>query len=349
MLANLPMPPHYEPQAVERIFRVPYEQRAAEAERWAAEYNLRPAVEDKFRVALIAVDVQNTFCLPEFELYVGGRSGRGAVDDNRRLVEFVYRNLGVITQIYPTLDTHQAAQIFHALFFVNARGEHPGPMTTITAADIENGVWRFNKDLAPSLGIDPAYAQAHLRHYTRTLAETGRYDLTVWPYHAMLGSIGHALVPAFEEAMFFHSVARRSQPSFQVKGDETLTEHYSALGPEVLTGPDGAAIGAPNTQLIHELSQYDAVIVAGEAKSHCVAWTIQHLLDGFLGIDRKLVRNIYLLEDCTSPVVVPGVVDYTDAADEAFARFAKAGAHLVKATDRIERWLPVELAEWEGA
>ena len=65
------------------------------------------------------------------------------------------------------------------------------------------------------------------------------------------------------------------------------------------------------------------MIVAGEAKSHCVAWTIQHLLDGFVGIDRKLVRNVYLLEDCTSPVVVPGVVDYTDAADEAFARFAE--------------------------
>jgi nicotinamidase-related amidase len=349
MLTNLPLPPHYQPESVERVFRVPYEQRAAEAERWAATYNLRPAVEDKFRVALIAVDVQNTFCLPEFELYVGGRSGRGAVEDNRRLVEFVYRNLGVITQIYPTLDTHQAAQIFHALFFVNAQGEHPGPMTTVTVEDVENGTWRFNQDLAPSLGLDPAYAQAHLRHYTRTLAETGRYALTVWPYHAMLGSIGHALVPAFEEAMFFHSVARRSQPAFQVKGDETLTEHYSALGPEVLTGPDGRAIGAPNQQLIHELSRFDAVIVAGEAKSHCVAWTIQHLLDGFVGIDPKLVRNVYLLEDCSSPVVVPGVVDYTDAADAAFARFAHAGAHLVKATDPIEKWLPVALSEWEGA
>ena len=155
MLANLPLPPHYQPESVERIFRVPYEQRAAEAERWAAEFSLRPAVEDKFRVALIAVDVQNTFCLPEFELYVGGRSGRGAVDDNRRLVEFVYRNLGVITQIYPTLDTHQAAQIFHALFFVNERGEHPGPMTTVTVQDIENGVWRFNKDLGSQLGHRP--------------------------------------------------------------------------------------------------------------------------------------------------------------------------------------------------
>jgi hypothetical protein len=43
--------------------------------------------------------------------------------------------------------------------------------------------------------------------------------------------------------------------------------------------------------------------------------------------------------------VVPGVVDYTDAADAAFARFAQAGAHLVKATDPIEKWLPVALSE----
>lgn len=137
MLANLPLPPHYQPEAVERIFRVPYgagPRRRGRA--WAAEYNLHPAVEDKFHVALITVDVQNTFCLPEFELYVGGRSGRGAIDDNRRLVEFVYRNLGVITQVYPTLDTHQAAQIFHALF-LSTRGKPRPDDCTITAADMK--------------------------------------------------------------------------------------------------------------------------------------------------------------------------------------------------------------------
>jgi len=341
MSINLPLPPHYDPQAVSHIWRVPYEQRAAEAEQWADRHHLRLAAADRFRVALIAVDVQNTFCLPDFELYVGGRSGTGAVDDNRRLVEFLYRNLGVVTQIFPTLDTHQAAQIFHALFFVNAAGEHPGPMTTITVEDVESGRWKFNGALSSSLGLDASYVQDHLRHYTRTLAANGRYALTVWPYHAMLGSIGHALLPAFEEAMFFHSVARHSQPSFQIKGDETLTEHYSAFGPEVLVDQAGSPIGEVNMSLIHQLMGFDAVIVAGEAKSHCVAWTVQHLLDGLLGIDPALASKVYLLEDCTSAVVVPGVVDYTDAADAAFARFAQAGMHLVRSTEPIERWLPV--------
>jgi hypothetical protein len=34
-------------------------------------------------------------------------------------------------------------------------------------------------------------------------------------------------------------------------------------------------------------------------------------------------------------VVVPGVVDHTDAADAAFEKFAKARMHVVKSTDVI--------------
>jgi hypothetical protein len=37
-------------------------------------------------------------------------------------------------------------------------------------------------------------------------------------------------------------------------------------------------------------------------------------------------------------VVVPGVVDYTDEADAAFARFAEAGMHVVRSTEPIESW-----------
>ena len=91
--------------------------------------------------------------------------------------------------------------------------------------------------MCTSLGIDRDYAERQLAHYTRALAEGGKYELTIWPYHALLGGIGHALVSAVEEAFFFHGAARETQPSFQVKGEETLTEHYSILGPEVTAAP----------------------------------------------------------------------------------------------------------------
>ena len=51
------------------------------------------AAADKPNVHLLLIDVQKDFCFPRGSLYVGGRSGRGAMDDNRRIAEFVYRNM----------------------------------------------------------------------------------------------------------------------------------------------------------------------------------------------------------------------------------------------------------------
>jgi len=75
------------------------------------------------------------------------------------------------------------------------------------------------------------------------------------------------------------------------------------------------------------------LVIAGQAKSHCVAWTVSDLLEDIAVLDLELAKKVYLLEDCTSPVVVPGVVDHTDAADTAYERFEKAGMHVVKSTD----------------
>ena len=335
---ELPVPPHFNPDKVGEVWKVPYQDRAEEAANWARQHNLPPASQDQLKVCLMPVDVQNTFCIPDFELYVGGRSGSGAIDDNRRLCEFIYRNLETITQICPTMDTHQAMQIFHSVFLTNDKGEHPAPYTLISEDDIEQGVWKFNPELASYLNISPDYGQKYLGHYARQLKAGNKYELTIWPYHAMLGGIGHALVSAVEEAIFFHSIARYSQPNFQMKGDNPFTENYSILRPEVLTDAEGHTIARKNTEFIQELIDFDAVIIAGQAKSHCVAWTIDDLLHEMLLADEKLVEKVYLLEDCASPVVIPGVVDYTDDADKAFQRFAKAGMHVVRSTDPIESW-----------
>ena len=341
--AELPIPSHFNPEKVAEVWKVAYQSLAEAAEKWAKQNKLQPAARDKFKISLLLVDVQNTFCIPGFELYVGGPSGTGAVDDNRRLCNFIYRNLNVITQICPTLDTHQAMQIFHCIFLVNDRGEHPAPYTLITADDIEKGIWKFNPQLSSSLQIDETYGQQFLRHYTRQLKASGKYDLTIWPYHAMLGGIGHALVASVEEAVFFHSIARLSQPDFQVKGDNPLTENYSVLSPEVLEDPAGEGIAEKNVEFIRELLDFDVVIIAGQAKSHCMAWTIEDLLNEIQIADRKLSEKVYLLEDCTSPVVIPGVIDYTEQANAAFQKFSDAGMHVVRSSDPIVNWPGIKL------
>jgi nicotinamidase-related amidase len=305
------LPGHFDPARVAEVWRVDYEARAAAAADWAKRHGLRPAAADEARVCLFAVDCQNTFCTPGFELFVPG-----APEDSRRLCEFVYRNLGLLTEIVATLDTHRVFQIFHAAFLVGPDGRHPQPYTLVSVADVAAGVWRAAE----------SSLQQHLEEYVRALAAGGKYELIVWPYHAMLGSVGHALVAAVEEAFFFHALARDAKTRFEVKGDNPLTEHYSALGPEVG--------GEPNLVLVEHLRSFDAVLVAGQAKSHCVAWTVEDLLR----LAPELAPRLYLLEDCSSPVVVPGAVDFTAEAEAAFARFAAAGAHVVRSTEPMERW-----------
>ena len=331
----LPIPEFFNADEVGSVWRIPYEERADQARDWAQLHQLGPASADQAKTWLMLVDVQNTFCIPEFELYVGGRSGRGAVEDNTRLSEFIYRNLAGISHITATMDTHKTMQVFHAIFFVDKEGNHPAPYTDIHLSELRDGKWTFNPALAPQFGIAPAYGQQMMIHYAEELEKKGKYALTIWPYHAMLGGIGHALVSSVEEALFFHSIARTTQYNIEIKGDKPLTENYSVIGPEVLTGPMGETLGTHNTKFIEQLQQFDKLIIAGQAKSHCVAWTVQDLLNDINATDPELARKIYLLEDCSSPVVVPGVVDHTDAANAAYERFANAGMHVVKSTENF--------------
>jgi len=332
-MTQLPLPEFFNAQDVATVRRIPYEERAKQASDFALQTGLQPASAGKTRSWLMLIDVQNTFCIPDFELYVGGRSGRGAVEDNVRLCEFIYRNLGNITHITATMDTHSAMQVFHAVFFIDKDGNHPTPFTDIHLTELQNSTWTFNPALARQFQIAPEYGQQMVIHYAEELEKKGKYALTIWPYHAILGGIGHALVSSVEEALFFHSIARNTQYEMEMKGDKPFTENYSVIGPEVLTGPMGETLGTHNQKFIEQLQQVDRLIIAGQAKSHCVAWTVQDLLNDINAVEPTLAKKVYLLEDCSSPVVVPGVVDHTDAADAAYQRFAEAGMHIVRSTD----------------
>lgn len=339
-MKQLPIPKHFNPKKVGKVWRVPYQDLAIGAEEWAKKHNIHHAAKDKRRISLMIIDAQNTFCIPGFELFVGGQSGTGAVDDNTRLSQFIYREMGNITEIDPTMDTHTAMQIFHPIFWVNDKGEHPiGAVTIINVEDVKRGVWKVNPAIAKSVaGGNYTGLQRHALHYVQKLSDDGKYPLIVWPYHAMLGGIGHALVSSVEEAVFFHNIARHSQTNFEVKGGNPLTENYSVLRPEVLEGADKRPIAQKNVRFIKRLLESDYVIIAGQAKSHCVAWTIADLLNEINTVDTKLTKKVYLMEDCTSSVVVPGVINFTTQGDVAFKRFADAGMNVVKSTDPIDSW-----------
>lgn len=334
MAMQLAIPGHFKQHKVGEVYRVDYAQRADDARKWRRDNKLRPAGSDRVKIGLMLIDVQNTFCIPGFELFVAGRSGNGAVDDNCRLVQFIYRELNNISGIDASMDTHRVMQIFHPYWWVNDAGEHPPAYTMISSSDVRNNKWRVNPEVVAMMPtVNAVWLQQAAKDYVEQLEQAGKYLLTIWPYHAMLGGIGHALVSSVEEAMFFHSVTRSAPAGFEIKGGNPITENYSVLSPEVRVLLKNT-IAQKNVEFIKRLMNYDYLFIAGQAGSHCLAWTIEDLLTEILAKDPALAQKVYVLRDCTSPVVVPAM-DFTDNMNQAFARFENEGMHLVESTTAI--------------
>jgi len=350
MRPTLPVPGLFQPRhAADWTYRPDATALAAAAAPWRAQHSIRPSAADETRVHLLLIDVQKDFCFPEGTLYVAGRSGTGAVDDSRRIAEMIYRNLGVITDITTTLDTHLAYQIFFPSFWLDKADQPLTAYRVITSDEIAAGEVRPNPAMAKWLcGGNYTWLCKQVLYYCKELERAGKYQLYLWPPHCILGSDGHALAGVIHEARMFHAFARTSQSSVEVKGGNPLTENYSVLRPEVLTRFDGAPLAQRNTQFIHTLLAADAVVIAGQAASHCVKSTIDDLLDEIAAQDLSLAKKVYLVTDCMSAVTVPDgkgglAADFTPQAEAALARFANAGMHLVKSTDPITSWPGVNL------
>ena len=336
---TLAAPKHYYESKIDKVFCINYQQLQEDAIQYKKKYSINNAISDKEKVCLLLIDVQNTFCIPGYPLFVGGKGGKDAVIDNMRLCSFIYRNLDKITKIICTLDTHTKMQIFHSSFWVNRKKENPDPYTIITLEDIESGKWYPSDEYSIHQGLKYDYLFQYALHYVKKLSREGKYPLTIWPYHAMLGSVGHALVSSVEEVCFFHSIIRETSTSFELKGQNPLTENYSAINPEILRDQNGIKIDQRNIKLRNEILEYDKILIAGQAKSHCVAWTVSDLWDQIKFTRPEFAKKIYLLENMTSPVVIPNIIDYTEQADKSFEEFAKNGMNRVKQAYAIEDFI----------
>ncbi len=275
---------------------------------------LKPAVEDKEDVHLVIIDMQVDFCHEKGSLYVPGAMG-----DIQRTIEFIYNNAERITNITCSLDSHLPHQIFHPAWWADEAGNHPDPFTLITYDDIKQGKWR------------PLVAPVQSTNYVKQLEQEAKKKLTIWPYHVMIGSIGNALDPELFTAVLWHSIARKTQPTWLTKGSIPLTEHYSIIQPEVPV--PNHPMGGKNKPFLDTLAQADVVVIAGEAESHCVLETVEDLVEDFSGQPEAL-QKIYFLRDCTSPVLHPDV-DFHAIAQARFADFAKQGVNFIDSTDKL--------------
>lgn len=215
---------NYSRQRVGELWPVNYSEVERVALFWQKKFKIKPFFQDEIKIFFVIIDGQPTFCMPSLnELYV-----EGAAEDCLRIAKFIYKNVDVITEIAPTLDTHLVYQIFYPLFWINNRGEHPiKNQTVISYDDVKKGVWKVNPTVADIVANgDYDWLQKYALHYTQKLTEGGRYSLVIWNYHGMTGSVDHALMPILDEASFFHSVVRGNERNFQTRLSSELRGYY---------------------------------------------------------------------------------------------------------------------------
>ena len=251
----------------------------------------------KATTQLLIIDPQNDFCdVPAHYRPVDPLTGTvvapalpvaGAHADMQRTAAFIRAAGPALDDIAVTLDSHHHVDIAHPTFWQRPDGGAVSPFTTITAAQVRAGEF---------LPRDPAALPRTLT-YLDELESRGRYTLMVWPVHCEIGTWGHG-VHADVRAAYNEWEEQHLRGVRKVtKGENPWTEHYSAIQAEV---PDAADEHTQmNTAFLAELDRAGLLLIAGEASSHCVRATTEHIVANLPG---GRPERIVLLTDCMSPV-----------------------------------------------
>ncbi len=259
---------------------------------------------------LLIIDPQNDFCdIPGAALPVAGANA-----DLGRLATFMRQAGDHLTGVTVTLDSHASVGIERTTFWSTGTGEAVQPFTQITAADLRDG--RF-------VPRDAARTAAALA-YLEALERGGRYRLVVWPVHCVLGTWGHNIHEGVAAELARWEYEHQRSVVRVLKGLNPMTEQYSAVEAEVPIDQD--ATTQTNRELIAGARPGGGLLlVAGEASSHCVAATVEHLFRA-LTADEK--HRVILLRDCMS--AVPG---FETQAEKFFADSLAQGARVMTAAE----------------
>ena len=237
---------------------------------------------------LLLIDPQNDFCdIPPGEAFVAPRLPvSGADADMKRLALLIDEMAGSIDQVTVTLDTHSRFHIAHGINWRTRDGNMPAPFTIISLDAYEAGEFTF---------ADPTLAsKAH--NYLKGLKVHDRYQLCIWPVHCEHATWGGDIHRAVQKSLEVWQESSGKAIALVRKGMNRFTEHYSAVAAEVEDPQDAST--RPNQELIGWAKDCDRLVIAGEASSHCVKATVEHLYE-FWGSGQP---EMLIVTDCMSPV-----------------------------------------------
>lgn len=265
------------------------------------------------KIELLIIDPQKDFCDPKGSLFVGN-----ADKDMGRLSAMIKKFKKLLYDIHVTLDSHHFVDIAHPVFWIDSKGNHPGPFSIITKDDVKSGKWTTT---------NPTFRKRGLEYVTK-LEGNGRYPLCVWPPHCLIGSWGYTVYDSiFESLLEWEN--EFAIVDFVTKGSNPWTEHYSAVQADVPDPND------PDTQLnqrlISTLQNADTILLSGEARSHCLANTVRDIANNF---GEENIKKMVLLTDATSDVGdMPGSTMFKDMGEGFVKEMTKRGMKLSTTKD----------------
>jgi len=259
------------------------------------------------KIHLLLIDPQNSFTkvVPPDEQQTrhdGELCVPGAWDDMTRVADMIERTGSMFSQITVTLDSHHPFHIAHPLFWKDANGERPKPLTVIRE---EKGNFigsQFDAngqphDIGEFMVSRPQYMK-HAIAYLRELATKGRYSHMVWPEHCLIGTPGFLIMKPLRHALIKWEYDKIGLVNKVTKGSTFYTEHFSAIEAEV-PHPEFPETQL-NSSLVDDLNEADEIVLGGEASSHCVLSTLRDIADRFK--DDSFIKKVVCLEDAMSPV-----------------------------------------------
>jgi len=236
----------------------------------------------------------------------------GADADAQRIAELIKAHETEIEDIFITMDTHNKLHIAHGAFWKQGPADgcqaeddtSPDAFTIINKEDVEEERWVPRDDVNTPYVLD----------YIDKLEASGKFKMCIWPEHCIIGSPKHSVTKPIWEAAQSWSKSKNKNITYVHKGQNNLTEMYSALSAEVPLENDVAT--QYNDELQKQLlpSEDERLLVCGQALSHCVNYTVRDLVSqGTMAAlledpskkeaAEKILKKVHLLRDGASSVL----------------------------------------------
>jgi len=134
-------------------------------------------------------------------------------------------------------------------------------------------------------------------------------QLCIWPPHCLIGGWGNNIFPTlYKELSALETGPSKSFIQYLTKGSNFKTEHYSIFEAEYPDPSDPST--SFNSMYADAINSCDKVLIAGEARTHCVKNSLKSIIKY---TNEEFIKKIIYIEDASSNVQIPAVVAETDS------------------------------------